>query len=66
MKTLTSLNEEVRPVSVSPLFLPLAITAFRALEGYSSLAIIAVGAFGFTVPGPKWEKMAEKWIFRPT
>ena len=33
-----------------PLFLPLAITAFGAPEGYFSLAIIAFGAFGFIVP----------------
>ena len=33
-----------------PLFLPLAITAFGGPEGYSSLAIIAFGAFQFIVP----------------
>ena len=32
------------------MFLPLAITAFGGLEGYSSLAIIAFGAFQFIVP----------------
>ena len=35
---------------VSPLFRPLAITAFGGPEGYFSLAIIAFGAFGFIVP----------------
>ena len=30
--------------------LPLAITALGGTEGYFSLAIIACGAFGFTVP----------------
>ena len=34
---------------VYPLFLPLAITAFRGPEGYGSLAIIAFGAFEFIV-----------------
>ena len=33
-----------------PLFLPLAITAFGGPEGYSRLALIAFGAFGFFVP----------------
>ena len=60
LKTLTSLNKEVRPFflgdnsiwsfsSVSK-NLPLAITAFGGLEGYYSLAIIAFGAFQFLVP----------------
>ena len=31
------------------MFLPLAITAFGAPEGYFSLAIIAFGAFEFSV-----------------
>ena len=35
---------------VCPLFLPLAITAFRGPEGYFSLAIMAFGAFGVIVP----------------
>ena len=34
---------------VFPRFLPLAITAFGAPEGYFSLAIIAFGAFDFIV-----------------
>ena len=34
----------------SPLFLSLAITAFGGPEGYSSLAIIASGAFRLIVP----------------
>ena len=57
LKTLTSLNKEVRPFSqaiiafgVIPLFLPLAITAFGGPEGCFSLAIIAFGAFQFIVP----------------
>ena len=58
LRTLTSLNKEVRPFFLSdnsigsenPLFLPPAITAFGGPEGYSSLAIIAFGAFPFTVP----------------
>ena len=57
LKTLTSLNKEDRPFSLSdiafgvfPLFLPLAITAFGGTEGYFSLAIIAFGAFQFIVP----------------
>ena len=32
------------------MFLTLAITAFRGPEGYSSLAIIAFGAFQFIAP----------------
>ena len=32
------------------MFLPLAITAFRGPGGYFSLASIAFGAFGLTVP----------------
>ena len=51
LKTLTSLNKEVRSFFLSdnsiwsfPLFLPLAIAAFGAPEGYFSLAIIAFGA----------------------
>ena len=43
-----------------PLFLPLAITAFRGPEGYFSLAIIAFGAFEFIVP--KYEYRLGKWI----
>ena len=35
---------------VFPLFLPLAITPFGGPEGYFSLAIIAFGAFGLSVP----------------
>ena len=59
LKTLTSLNKEVRPFFFSwatiafgafPLFLPLAITAFGGPEGYFSLAVIAFGAFQFIVP----------------
>ena len=57
LKTLTSLNKEVRPfclcdnsICISPVFLPLAITAFGGPEGYFSLAIIAFGAFEFIVP----------------
>ena len=57
LKTLTSLNEEVRPFfpatiafGVYSLFLPLAITAFGGPEGYFNLAIIAFGAFEFIVP----------------
>ena len=57
LKTLTSLNKEVRPFSLGdksiwsfPLFLPLAITAFGGPEGYFSLAIIAFGAIGAIVP----------------
>ena len=56
LKTLNSLNKEVRPFSLAtiafrviPLFLLLAITAFGGPEGYCSLAIIAFGAFGFIV-----------------
>ena len=56
VKTLTSLNKEVRPFflatvafGVFALFLPLAITAFGAPEGYFNLAIIAFGAFQFIV-----------------
>ena len=33
-----------------PLFLPLAITTFGGPEGYFNLAIIAFGAFEFSVP----------------
>ena len=57
MKTLTSLNKEVRPFFLSDnrfgvflLFLLLASTAFGGPEGYFSLAIKAFGAFGFVVP----------------
>ena len=56
LKTLTSLNKEVRPFFLSdtfgvyPAFLPLAITACGGPEGYFSLAIIAFGAFQFIVP----------------
>ena len=57
LKTLTSLNKEVRPFFLSdnsiwsfPLFLPLAITAFGGPEGDFSLAIRAFRAFGFIVP----------------
>ena len=57
MKTLTSLNKEVRLFFLSdnsiwsfPSVLPLAIAAFGGAEGYFSLAIIAFGAFGFIVP----------------
>ena len=57
MKTLTSLNKEVRPFFLSDnstwnlaSVLPLAITVFGGLEGYSGLAIIAFGAFQFIVP----------------
>ena len=57
MKTLTSLNKEVKPFFLSdnsiwsfPLFLALAITAFGGPEGYFSLAIIAFGALQFIVP----------------
>ena len=57
LKTLTSLNKEVRPFFLSdnriwhfPLFLPLAIAAFGGPEGYFRLAVIGFGAFGFIVP----------------
>ena len=57
LKTLTSLNKEVRPFflaiiafGVFPLFLPLAITAFGGPESYSNLAIIAFGEFELIVP----------------
>ena len=57
LKTLTSLNKEVRPfflsdnsICVIPLFLPLAITAFGGSEGYFNLAIIAFGAFQSPCP----------------
>ena len=58
LKTLTSLNKKVRPLflvantiwRVITLSLPLAIAAFGGPEGYSSLAIIAFGAFVFVVP----------------
>ena len=57
LKTLTSLNKEVRAFSLSdnsiwsfPSVLPLAITAFGGPEGYFSLGIIAFGAFQFIVP----------------
>ena len=58
LKTLTSLNKEVRPFflgdnsiwSLTLCFFPLAITAFGGTEGYFSLAIIGFGAFGFIVP----------------
>ena len=54
----TSLNKESGPFFpgdnyiwsfLSP-FLPLAITAFGAPEGYFSLAIVAFGAFEFLSP----------------
>ena len=57
LKTLTSLNKEVRPFFLGetsiwrfPLCLPLAITAFGGPESYFSLAIIAFGSFEFIVP----------------
>ena len=58
MKTLTSLNKEVRKFflgdnsnwSFLSLSLPLAITAFGGPEGDFNLAIIAFGAFQFIVP----------------
>ena len=58
LKTLTSLNKEVRAVFPRrqlafgdfPLFLPLAIPAFGSPEGCFSLAIIAFGAFEYIVP----------------
>ena len=57
LKTLTSLNKEVRPFflgdnsfRVFPLFLPSTITASEGPEPYFSLAIIAFGAFDFMVP----------------
>ena len=58
MKTLTSLNKEVRlflPGDNSiwhfPSFsLPLAITALAGAEGYFGLAILAFGAFELIVP----------------
>ena len=58
LKTLTSLNKgslgRLSYATIAfgdfPLFLPLAITAFRGPEGSSSLAIIAFGAFEFIVP----------------
>ena len=43
---------------VFPLFLLLAITAFGGPEGYFSLAIIALGAFGFIVP-KKYYRLGE-------
>ena len=57
LRALTSLDKESRPLLLSddriwsfPLFLPLAITAFRGPEGRFSLAILAFGAFEFIVP----------------
>ena len=57
LKALTSLNKESRPffqgdnsIWSSPLFLPLAIAAFGGPQEYSSLAIIAFGAFESIVP----------------
>ena len=57
LKTLTSLNKEVRPFLLSdnsiwssPLFLPLAITAFGGPETILGLATIAFGAFALIVP----------------
>ena len=58
LKTLTSLNKEVRAhfsyatiaFGVSSLFLSLAITALGGSESYLILAIIAFGAFEFIVP----------------
>ena len=47
---LLSPGEEKCAFEVSPLFLPLAITAFRGPQGHSSLAIIAFGAFESIVP----------------
>ena len=43
LKTLTSLNKEVRPFFLSDI-------GVGGLEGYFNLAIIAFGAFGFIVP----------------
>ena len=69
LKTLTSLNKEVRPFFLGensiwsfPLFLPLAITAFGGPEGYFSLATIAFGAFQFIVP--KYYYRLEKMEFK--
>ena len=57
LKTLTSLNKEVRLFFLSdnsiwshPSVFPLALTACQGPESYSSLAIIAFGAFEFIVP----------------
>ena len=57
LKTLTSLNKEVRPFFLSdnsiwslPSVFPLAITALGGPEGFFSLAIIVFGAFGFILP----------------
>ena len=57
LKTLTSLNKEVRPFflatiafGVFPLVLLLAIVASGGPEGHFSLVIIAFGAFGLIVP----------------
>ena len=58
LKTLTSLNKmSSRPAFLGdnricsfPSFLPLAIAASGGPEGYSSLAIIAFGAFEFSIP----------------
>ena len=58
LKTLTSLNKEVRPVFLGD-NLPLVITAFGGPESYFSLAIIAFGAFGFIVP--KHQYCLGKW-----
>ena len=67
MKSLTSLNKEVRPCFLGdksiwsfPSVLPLAITAFRGSEGHFGLAIIAIGAFGLFVPST----LIAKWKLR--
>ena len=69
LKTLTSLNKEVRPFFQAmiafgdvPLFLPLAITVFGGPEGYLSVAIIAFGAFQFIAP--KYYYRFGKWNLR--
>ena len=57
LKTLTSLNKEVKPFFLSdnsiwsfPSVSSLAITAFGGPEDYFSLAITAFGAFEYMVP----------------
>ena len=67
MKTLTSLDKEVRlfflsdnRFGVSPLFLLLAITGFGGPESYCSLAIKAFGALGSV--SPHTIIALEKWI----
>ena len=50
LKSLGRFSCAILVFGVFPLFLPLAITAFGSPKGYSSLAIVAFGAFESTVP----------------